>query len=393
MKVIYLVLDGLGDRPIKEMSYKTPLEAANKPNWDSLARNSLLGLHWAVKRNFAPESDAATLALLGYDPFNYYTGRGPLEAFGAGLKIEKGEIVARCNFAFEESGYLKEVEAKISDDVAKELCKKLNSEIKEIDGVQTKIFHTKGYRAVLILRGKNLGLEIEGNHPGYALFKGFVSRALPSRGGKIKLCKALNKKSERAAKIVNKWLLAANGVLKVHSPSTANTILLRGFGNKIPKLPKRTGWAAIAGMPAERAIAKFAGMALCFPKKNLVGQIENLLKKHLAVYVHIKDPDSISHSGNFIGKKEFFENFDLFFKELCSSKVLSECAICVTGDHSTPCSLRAHSGDPVPVLLHIPGKKGDLLNFSEKECKNGSLGYLTGLKLFNKINQLIKHGK
>ncbi|MGC8940609.1 MAG: hypothetical protein ACP5JY_01040 [Candidatus Nanoarchaeia archaeon] len=395
-KLIYIILDGLGDRPIRELGYKTPLEAASKPNWDLLAKKAQLGMHWAIAKNFAPESDAATLALLGYNPFKYYTGRGPLEAYGADINLRRGELAIRCNFALEEKNYLKEIEANVSDLVAKKICSELNKNVKKINSIKTKIYATKGYRAVLILKGKGLSTAVSGNHPGYKQFKGSVSVALRSRKGRIKLCKALAKTSsaKKTANILNTWLLLANKYLKNSKYSNlTNTILLRGIGTKIPNLPKRPGWAALVAMPAERAISKLAGMHIYKLKlEKLHNQLEQLIKNYSAIYVHIKQPDSYSHLGNFFAKKSFFEKFDTFFAKYLCSKKLVNCLLCITGDHTTPCKIRAHTGDPVPVMLYLPGQKGDNLAFGERNCAKGSLGKLTGLKLFNKLSNLLKNG-
>ncbi|MEM4714344.1 MAG: alkaline phosphatase family protein [Candidatus Nanoarchaeia archaeon] len=391
MKTIYIIIDGLGDRPIKELHNKTPLAAANKPYWDALAKKSQLGVHWSVKKNFAPESDAATLSLLGYNPFKHYFGRGPLEAFGKNISVKKNEIALRVNFAFCENGLLKNIEAKVTDNIGKKICNLLNSKLVKIKDVKCKIHHTKDYRAVLILHGKNLNPKISNRHPGYKIYKNFVSEAIPNRSDvKIPECKALAPDSKKTAEIVNNYAKLAEEILnKSKFRNVTNTILLRGAGSKIPKLKKRKNWAAILEMPAEKAIAKLSGMKLINFKglKNLFDQIENALIKYNGVYVHLKNPDKYSHLGDYLKKKEYFEKLDkLFFSKLANSKILLDCVICVTGDHSTPCIIKAHSRDFVPVMIFNPNKIGDLLCFNENNAKKGSLGeFENGLKLWRKI--------
>ena len=99
MKLIYVAIDGMGDLPIKALGNKTPLEAAETPNMDALAAGGKTGLMYTVKQGVAPESDVAVISLLGYDPFKYSTGRGVIEAAGAGLKMKDGDLALRCNFA------------------------------------------------------------------------------------------------------------------------------------------------------------------------------------------------------------------------------------------------------------------------------------------------------
>ena len=98
-KLLYVVLDGLGDTPIAELGNKTPLEAAKTPNMDSLAKKGRLGLVYTVGKDIAPESDVAVISILGYEADKLYTGRGPLEAFAEGLDIRDGDLAYRVNFA------------------------------------------------------------------------------------------------------------------------------------------------------------------------------------------------------------------------------------------------------------------------------------------------------
>ncbi len=98
-KILYIVLDGLGDLPIKELNNKTPLEAALTPNLDRLAQRGKTGIVYPVAKGVAPESDIAVISLLGYDARKYYTGRGPLEGFAEGLMIHDGNLALRVNFA------------------------------------------------------------------------------------------------------------------------------------------------------------------------------------------------------------------------------------------------------------------------------------------------------
>src|SRR3990167_7542370 len=98
-KILYVVLDGLGDLPIKELGDKTPLEAAFTPNLDRLAQKAKTGIVYPVAKGIAPESDVAVISLLGYDAHKYYTGRGPLESFAEGLAVNDGDVALRVNFA------------------------------------------------------------------------------------------------------------------------------------------------------------------------------------------------------------------------------------------------------------------------------------------------------
>ena len=133
MKFIYIILDGLGDLPSPNLNEKTPLEAAKTPNMDSLAANGKTGMVFPIKEDIAPESDAATISILGYDPFQYYTGRGPLETHGAGLKMEDGNVALRCNFAtISKDGTIidRRVGRNLTTEEASRIAQTLNDEVK-----------------------------------------------------------------------------------------------------------------------------------------------------------------------------------------------------------------------------------------------------------------------
>jgi 2,3-bisphosphoglycerate-independent phosphoglycerate mutase len=398
MKLIYVILDGIGDRPIKALGKRTPLEAAKKNHFDELAAKSKLGLIWTVGREIAPESDAATIALFGYNPFECYKGRGPLEALGAGIKLRKNDVAIRCNFALDKNNLIENVEADITNEEGKELGKIISKNIRSIDGVRIIFRHTVGYRAVLILRGKNLSPRISNTHPSYKIYKYFVSEALPTRKNiAITKCKPLDNSKESAftAEIVNKFLEKARTLLnKSAFKHRANIILTRGAGSELPKLEKlESKWTALADMPAEKALAKLMGMKIEKKAKgfgNLAKQALKLLKKSEAIYIHIKDTDILSHKGDYEGKKAVIEKFDReFLANLIHSPAFKDIALCITGDHSTPCELRAHSSDLVPVLLYVPGELGDCMRFGETFAAKGSLGKFSSNRLFNVLQKLL----
>jgi len=127
MKILLIIGDGMADRPLKELSYLTPLEAAEPRNMNALASNGNSGLLYAVAPGIAPGSDVANLSILGYNPYKVYTGRGGFEAAGAGIELEDEDLAFRCNFATVNNDFVvvDERAGRIHDDVAAELknCK------------------------------------------------------------------------------------------------------------------------------------------------------------------------------------------------------------------------------------------------------------------------------
>jgi 2,3-bisphosphoglycerate-independent phosphoglycerate mutase len=164
MKILLVICDGLGDRPISELGEKTPLQYADCPNFDWFAKNAICGIMDTIAPGVPPGSDTAHLALLGHDPYKVYSGRGPFEAFGIGMDVKPGDIAIRGNFATVDddlqiidrrAGRIK----KGTSEIAKSL-----TEIK-IEGVQ--IFFTQGteHRAALLLRGKDLSSNVGDTDP------------------------------------------------------------------------------------------------------------------------------------------------------------------------------------------------------------------------------------
>ncbi|MCK5628743.1 phosphoglycerate mutase, partial [Candidatus Bathyarchaeota archaeon] len=163
MKLIYVVLDGLGDKPSKEWMNRTPLEEAKTPNMDFLARKGKSGLMYTIRKGVAPESDAAIISLLGYDAFKYSTGRGVLEAIGSGLEVNDGDLSLRCNFATLGSNK-KIVDRRVGRDLstkeATELSKAINEEVKlESHPAQLEFKNTIGHRCVVTFKIKGYSLS------------------------------------------------------------------------------------------------------------------------------------------------------------------------------------------------------------------------------------------
>jgi len=424
LKLIYVVIDGMGDRPIKEIGGKTPLEAAETPNLDLLARKGKTGLMYTVMRGVAPESDVAVLSILGYDPFKYHVGRGPLEAYGAGLDVKDGDLALRCNFAtLGPDGRIidRRVGRSLTTEEASELSKAINEEVKlESHPATFEFKNTFGHRAVLVIRSLSsqpLSGEITNTDPAYGRVKG-LGVAMPEAEMIPKRCEPLEE-SEAArvsADLVNEFVEKSRQVLERHEINrrrvaegklAANIILTRDAGVGLPRLfsiKEKYGvdFVCLADMPIERGIARLAGMHLVDvppPSDDLEAderlRAESLLKllpSYDCFYMHIKGPDEPGHDGDFELKIKTLEIIDeVFFGTLLPRIDLNKNLICVTADHATPCELKAHSDDPVPLLISGGKLQGDgARGFSEKECARGSLGTLErGTELIPILMKLI----
>ncbi|MBU0710034.1 MAG: phosphoglycerate mutase, partial [Candidatus Omnitrophica bacterium] len=171
-KILYIVLDGLGDLPIADLNNKTPLEAALTPNLDRLAQQGRTGLVYPVNKGIAPESDIAVISLLGYDAHKYYTGRGPLESFAEGINVNDGDLALRVNFAtLEEDGKTikdRRVGRNLTTEEATSLSSEINSKVTLSSGT-FEFKNTIGHRGILVIRGMRSKLSgwITNTDPAY----------------------------------------------------------------------------------------------------------------------------------------------------------------------------------------------------------------------------------
>ena len=245
MKALLVVLDGLGDRPIKAFGNKTPLEAANTPALDSLAAKGKTGLIEVIK-GVAPESDAAILTLLGYDPHKYYTGRGTLEGVGAGVEFHDGNLALRCNFATSSDGRKlvdRRVARSLTSREAAELGKAINEGVKLTNA--TFSFKTSvAHRAVLVIKsGQKLSGKITNTDPAYEIRSG-IPHALAKFDMVVQKARPLSKDAEQSASLVNEFTEKSYQMMKNHPVNAARRkkglleakkIFKRGGGGKIFK--------------------------------------------------------------------------------------------------------------------------------------------------------------
>jgi 2,3-bisphosphoglycerate-independent phosphoglycerate mutase len=424
MKLIYVVIDGMGDMPIKELDNKTPLEAAQTPNMNSLAKNGRTGLMYSVGQGVAPESDVAVISLLGYDPFKFSTGRGVIEAVGAGIDMEDGNLALRCNFATLGKGKKildRRVKRSLSTEEATELSQAANEKIMLESCPSTFEFrNTLGHRAVLVFKSKKkcLSSKITNSDPAYDIVNG-LGVATPDVEMVLKKSTPLDETEEarNSAELVNEFIEKSHKLWESHDINRkraaegklkANVVLTRDAGDRLPKLfsinkAYDVNFAALADMQAENGIAKMAGMhssLLPPPSGNIENDCEIRVKRLLDImpkfdcfYIHLKGPDEPGHDGNYRLKTKLISEIDKhFFGKLLRQVSLSETIFCITSDHATPCSVKVHSDTPVPVLISGGGVKSDgTSKFSEKACSNGSLGTLNhGYELMPILMKLLK---
>jgi 2,3-bisphosphoglycerate-independent phosphoglycerate mutase len=388
-KIILVICDGLGDRPSANLNGKTPLQAARKPNIDRLASASMLGLIYTISPGVTPGSDTSHLSLLGYDPKRYYTGRGPLEAIGAGLKLREGDIAFRCNFATVDHDGI--VIDRRAGRIKEPDTGKLASIISEmrIDGHTVFFKESTEHRCVLVVRGEGLGANVTDTDPGV-------------EGKGILKASGRDAASQRTAEIVNTFTDMAmkklaeadlNRERERKGLKPANAILARGAGEypKIEPFFEKRGMR-MGGIVAEGlivGICRVLGAEVSVPAGFTAGmdmdvsgvakEAERMLSSVDFLLIHIKPTDVAGHDGNAKGKMEVLERIDDMIGRIAE---IEGTVLALTGDHSTPVSAREHTCDPVPLLIHSRGLRSDgISSFDEISCSRGSLSGLRGLDI------------
>jgi 2,3-bisphosphoglycerate-independent phosphoglycerate mutase len=407
-KVIYVLLDGVGDRANPTLNGLSPLEAAYTPSLDLLSRKGAAGIVYPVGPNISPESDIAVFSMLGYDISSNYFGRGVVEAIGVTIDFRSGDLALRANFAtLGDEGIV--IDRRAGRDISQTEAAALADELNRIELTKNAMFDfvpTISHRGVLRIRvkDKTLSGEISNTDPAYDRIAGMgVAKKIK---GRLTLNRAEpldgSAEAKLSADLVNEFTEKAHLVLDNHpvnqkrttrGQNPANVILLRDAGSSLPDIDtisERFGidFACILDMPVEKGVAKIVGMS-----EHQAGGTEDyvakaaktldLLKKYDGVYIHIKGPDEPGHDGDARRKTKVIERIDAeFFGKLIQEVDPKTTTFIVSADHSTPCTLKGHSADPVPLLISGPKVERDsVCRFTEREAKNGRLGKMRGIEV------------
>jgi len=388
-KGILIIIDGLGDRPIKEFGGKTPLEYANTPNLDKLAKIGILGLHDPIKPGQPAGSDTAHLSIFGYDPYKTYRGRGFFEALGVGLDLDKEDLAFRVNFATIENGIIVDRRAgRISTEEAHELAKAIQETVKL--PVEFIFKGATGHRAVLVLKGMAKGYKVGENDPHEA-------------GKPPHKFTYEDEESKKVAEILEEFVQKTHEVLENHpinkkrkeeGKPVANYLLIRGAGT-YPDIPMKftEQWKVKAAAVLATALVKGVARAIgfdAFTPEGATGEyntdemakarkVVELLRDYDFVFLHFKPSDAAGHDNKPKLKVEMIEKADRMIGYIIENINLEKTVIAITGDHSTPCEVMNHSGDPVPLLITGGGVRTDYTeSFGERECMRGGIGRVKG---------------
>ncbi len=393
LKGLVIILDGLGDRPCPGLNGLTPLEIADTPVLDLLAKSSQCGLMDPLLPGLPVETHTGVGILFGLPPGEAARlCRGPIEAAGIGLDLQYGDLLFRANLAtVKRQGSKYEIidrrAERINDEVAS-LCGVLQ-DIELGRGIRASLFPATQHRCVLRLRGPQLCAQISDTDPGGTGADSAILLSTPDSPG--------DTIAQHTAAAVNRFTEISHEILSSHPANLArlkagqlpgNSVITRGAGvhqnfqNILSYLNLRV--AVVAG---ERTVLGLGNLFdftcithssfTALPDTDLnkkLGQAKTALENHDLVYVHIKGTDTTAHDRDPHGKAALIGRFDRALGEIdLDGIILGVCA-----DHSTDSYRGEHSGDPVPVLIRNPsGRKDLVVRFNETHCAAGGLGRLT----------------
>ncbi len=396
-KYIVVLVDGMADEPIAELNNLTPVMAANTPVIDKICSLSVTGQANTIPEGFHPGSEIANMNILGYHPKDFFQGRGVIEAASLGIKTEPNDLVLRCNLVSIENEILVNHSAgHITTDEATQIIDFLNF---NLGSERIKFYTGKSYRHILVIKGGSSSLVCTPPHD----HPGKIARNL--------LPVSSNPKGNATAELLNELIEKSIELLKNHpvnierknkGKSKADSIWpwSPGYYMQYPTFWERWGiksGGVISAVDLIHGLGKMAGLESVFVEGatglwntnyegKAIAALETL-KKHPFVFIHIEAMDEAGHDGDFMLKKRVIEDIDQRLLKLLWDGLNSagyNFSLMLLPDHPTPCKLRTHTSDPVPVLLYNKKIIPDTVNeFNEISVKNGSLGTINGPDLLS----------
>ena len=393
-KILLLIIDGVGDRPCPSLGDKTPLQAAKLPNLDYLAKTGICGIMDPIAPGIRAGSDTSHLSLLGYPPQSYYTGRGPLEAAGCGISMEPGMIGFRANYATVSDGLVSDRRAGRIDDTTEISRAVMEGVDLSSYGVTIEFKPGTGHRAALALKGPGLSADVSTNDPKKTGVEPLM--IVPT---------ANTPEAQHTADVCNEFIRQAAAILENHSvnldrmvagKNPANYVLIRGAGEMGVYEPFDEKHELSGSVVAAAALIAGIGVSVgleripVLPTTPLADQVQLVMKELDCkdfVLFNIKNADEYGHDGMAKEKMAFLEKIDAAIKPLLGRKDL---LIAVCGDHSTPCTIKEHSADPVPLIIHGDGVRVDeVKKYDEFSCAAGGMCRIPGGSLMQILLDLV----
>lgn len=398
MKYVILLGDGMADYPTDKLGGKTPLQCALTPYLDEIAACGTIGLVDTIPAGLTPGSDVANLSVLGYDPLETYTGRGPLEAASMGISLDSDDVAYRCNLVTigkkdSADAFMDDFTAgHISTAEAKEIITDIN---KKLGSAQFQFFPGVGYRHLFVWRKVSESPETT---PPHDITGKPVNPYLPlgARDNEIRSI------MQKAAEILQDH--PVNIKRRSEGKKEADSIWLWGQGKKPQIIPLTQKYGMTGGMISAvdllNGIGVNAGLKIInvrgatgYIDTNYEGKAKaalDALKFMDFIFIHLEAPDEMGHEGNVEGKIQSIEFFDekIVGIILNNIRALGDYRILVLSDHPTPLDLRTHVSDPSPFAVLSSRKeenKASGLPFDEISAKNSGILISPGHLLMDKF--------
>lgn len=409
MKTYMLILDGAADYKNELLDNKTPLEYANTPSLSALASRGSMSLIEVIRNSVVPESDSGTMALLSYDPLIWYPGRGALEGIGIGCAPEGYSSIAfRVNFSSVDTKTgltISRIASGLSAEQLADLTYAINKNVNlEKYDVRFKLVSFEHHRGVLCLYSKNKSLSSNVSNTDPCFIKmGVWRKAVKLPENKPLKCYPLDDSVEAyyTAEIINDFIAQTNALLNAHPVNIdrmskhqvpANYLITRDGGICSARLPSfkskyDLSLRIIGQLPAEKAIATLIGEAFEYSnsldedldEQSLLMMSDRLIEAtEDIIYFHIKGPDECGHENQPFEKVKAIERIDRFLVAPLIERISEDDMVVVTCDHSTPCIVRQHTSDKVPLLICGKGIQADrTVKFDEENAARGCLSVKT----------------
>lgn len=392
MKYIIVLGDGMADEPLAAYGGKTPLQMAEKPVIDDLAKRGRAGQLKTVPEDMHPGSEIANMSVLGYDVHTVFEGRGVLEAASIGVTLGENDLALRCNLICIENDNIKNHSAgHISNEESYELIDFLN---KKLGNEMIRFYPGVSYRHLLVIKGGKKQMNCTPPHD------------VPGKPFRPCLIKPENEGAAATARLLNYLILRSQSLLAGHPVNVkrqeagkdmANSIWpwSPGYKPQMPTLKELFGIeksAVISAVDLIQGIGVYAGMdvikvegATGLYDTNYEGKARatiEALKYHDLVYLHVEASDEAGHEGDVELKTKTISYLDQrIVKYLVdeTEKMDEPVTIAVLPDHPTPCATKIHTRDAVPFIIYRPGETPDDVRFyDEFEVVKGSYGLLQG---------------
>ena len=396
MKYVIVIEDGASDYPIEEIDGKTPLKVADKPVLDRIAKEGRTGLIQNVPETLPPGSDVANMSIFGYDPLEYYTGRGPLEAASMGVETKEGDVVFRCNTITEKDGLMASSNAgHITSPEAAELMEYLNEYFNDkYPDFKGKFYPGVSYRHLFVYNDKENAeklakLAMVPPHD-------FVGEEIADKLEFDSFADEI-----KAIMIESKEALSNHPVNQKRieeGKEPSNMVWFWGQGT-MPAMPSMKDTYGLKGAVIT-GVDLIKGLGVCTGCTNLdvpgataffdtdykaKGEYAvNALEDNDIVIVHIEAPDEAGHAKNLKEKVRGIENIDkhILAPLMEALPKYGDFKIAVLPDHPTPIDVGTHTRDMVPIAIYsTKDEADDVLVYDEDSVKDGALGKLTGCNL------------